>query len=113
MGRTPSARILARRDAILALLRDSDGFLLTVDEIIDRIGRIMPCGPSGQCHVCVEDGNPGWHRAFYYDVYPQLRILERQGLVRRMSDSQRVFWSWAGPPPVELPPIVVIGEQDR
>lgn len=72
MTRRPGPKAIAMRDAITAALRDADVPLAT-KQVIARVSQ----------------------RSWHNDVYPNLRALERAGVVERADVSPRyrdVFW---------------------
>lgn len=100
---------VARQDAILAVLRDAEGFPLSTGEVARSLGYKeighdwgshgrYPCDRCGKYHR----GGPVWRRLEAQDVRSLLVRLERDGLVERVRvESARCFyWRSSLAPPI-------------
>jgi hypothetical protein len=115
VGRRPMAHTLARRDEVLAVLREHG--LLSTKEVAEAMGRSIVCGCTMQprvgdwvCQACGDTGMRGWGG---HEVYRLLAPMEKLGLVDgfRVTNRDSVQWT-LGPaaPLVELDEAALLGE---
>lgn len=92
MARPATARVVALRDQVLAVLKAEEGFPLLTAEVAKRCGKSW-CAMGTDCDHPHHDS--GLRDTFVIDVYPVLNWLAERGLVEKVTMGligSKVYW---------------------